>query len=175
VIVRNLTRARIIVSAGAVARTFWQRSRGLLGHPGLQPGQGLYIAPCQWIHSLGMRFAIDVLYLDRAGRVVALEVAMQPGRIGWPVWRAHGVLELPSGTIAQTGTQVGDVLSIEEGLEESGTLLASDPDSTSQSAVSSELPRLWLPWHLVVRVVCAHHRIHPASALPALWSCLAPR
>jgi uncharacterized membrane protein (UPF0127 family) len=108
----NRARKRLLVSEGWAADSFWARLRGLLGHPPLQPGQGLWIVPCNWIHTLGMGFPIDVLYLDRTGQVLRMASEMHPNRIGHLVWRANSVLELPVGAIEDTGTRVGDRLEI---------------------------------------------------------------
>lgn len=104
----NLTRKRVLMDSGRIARSFLARGRGLLGHPPLRGGQGLALVPGSWIHTLFMPAAIDVLYLDREGRVVRMSREMPPWRIGPWVRRARWVLELPPGTIRRTGTEVGD-------------------------------------------------------------------
>lgn len=91
----------------AWANTAPARRRGLLGRDNLPDGQGIYLVPCMWIHMFWMRFAIDAAYLDREGRVLAVSHSLKPWRIGRPVWRADGVLELPAGTLRRTNTQVG--------------------------------------------------------------------
>lgn len=108
----NRTRKTLVTSEGRAALNLWSRLRGLLGGPPLDSGQGLLIAPCNWIHTLGMGFAIDVLYLDRAGQVLRIVPEMRPNRIGHPVWRASSVVELPVGAIEHTGTRAGDWLEI---------------------------------------------------------------
>ena len=108
--IRNRTRDTLLVSEGRHARSFWTRLRGLLGQSTLRAGQGLWIVPCQWVHTLGMKSPIDVLYLDRDGWVVHAASEMCPNRIGSLVWRAKSVVELPSGVIEETGTSVGDQL-----------------------------------------------------------------
>jgi len=108
----NKGRDKLLVSEGWSALGFWARLRGLLFCPPLLPGQGLWIMPCNWIHTLGMRSAIDVLYLDREGRVLHVASEMHPNRLGPLVWRARSVVELPAGTIDSTGTTVGDQLEI---------------------------------------------------------------
>lgn len=108
----NRARERYLASEGRTARSFWARLRGLLGCPPLRSGQGLWIAPCNWIHTLGMGFSIDVLYLDREGQVLRVTSGMHPNRIGPLVWRANSVVELPAGTIEGTGTRVGDWVEI---------------------------------------------------------------
>ena len=97
------------------ARSFWTRGVGLLGRAALPPGEGLYIDSCNSIHSLFMRFPFDAVFVDREWRVVHLIRAMPAFRISRIVWRAHGVVELPAGTVARTGTQVGDALEVVDG------------------------------------------------------------
>jgi hypothetical protein len=108
----NLTRHAVLAVEGRVANTAWSRLRGLLGRPPLKPGEGLVLRGEKAIHTIGMGFAIDVLFLDRAGRVVHLIPAMVPFRASPWVPRAADVLELPSGTIAQTGTALGDQIEL---------------------------------------------------------------
>ena len=90
------------------------RTKGLLGRQSLDPGEGLYIVPCQWVHMFGMKFAIDIAFLDREGRVLAMQHALKPNRVSKLVWRADGVLELPAGTLASSGTALGDVVELIE-------------------------------------------------------------
>jgi uncharacterized membrane protein (UPF0127 family) len=80
----------------------------LLGKDGLAPGEGLWISPCGSIHSFGMRFDIDALFLDRNLKVVGRYERFRRNRISRVYWNARGVLELPAGTIERTGTEVGD-------------------------------------------------------------------
>lgn len=104
----NRTRNAVLVERGHIADNAWSRLCGLLGHPPLQPGEGLLLRGEKAIHTIGMTFAIDVLFLDRGGRVVHLIHSMQPLRLSPFVSRAVDVLELPAGTLARTGTTVGD-------------------------------------------------------------------
>ena len=106
----NRTRDYIVASQLEEARGFWERARGLIGHPPLQEGEGLLIASCRWIHTLGMAFPIDLLYLDREGKVVGVCPSLRPNKIGPLVWGADSVLELPTGTIARSRTKLGDRL-----------------------------------------------------------------
>lgn len=112
--VYNQTRKTWMVESGWTARTFLGRARGLLGYPSLKPGQGLVLIPCQSIHTFLMRFPIDVAFLDCSGRVVHLIPHLAPGRLVLPVPQAHAVVEMPAGTLAFTGTQVGDILILQE-------------------------------------------------------------
>jgi hypothetical protein len=96
-----------------VADTSAKRRAGLLKHTGLAPGEGLWIAPCEGVHSFFMKFSIDVIYLDRKQRVRKLRPHMVPWRISLCL-AADSVLELPAGAIASTGTGRGDQLEIEK-------------------------------------------------------------
>jgi uncharacterized membrane protein (UPF0127 family) len=92
----------------AIADRWWPRLKGLLGRPGLAPGEGLLLRPCRAVHMMGMRFPLDVAFLDQDGRVVAAYPNLRPGaRTGWHR-RADGALELPAGTLAASGTREGD-------------------------------------------------------------------
>ena len=75
-------------------------------------GGGLWIRPCRGVHTLAMRFPIDVLYLDRAGTVVHAEHNLQPWRFSPVRMQAASVLELPSHTLARTDTALGDSIEI---------------------------------------------------------------
>ena len=95
-----------------VVRSFVGRGRGLMFRRSLEPGAGMVIDPCSSIHTMGMRFPIDVLYMDREQRVVRVDQAMPPWRIG-PLRPGPGsryVVELPAGVIQASGTRPGDRL-----------------------------------------------------------------
>jgi uncharacterized membrane protein (UPF0127 family) len=109
--VRNLTRDVVLADAAEIADTSAKRRTGLLKHAHLDPGDGLWIAPCESVHSFFMKFTIDVLYLDRKHCVKKIRPEMAPWRISGCL-TAHSVLELPAGTIARSGTQAGDQLEI---------------------------------------------------------------
>lgn len=81
-----------------------------MGRRSLAPGHGLLISPSNGVHTFWMRFSIDVLFLDREHRVLSVYGNLRPFRVTSLNWKASTVLELPAGTIAATGTQVGDVL-----------------------------------------------------------------
>jgi len=110
----NVTRDQVLADRMDWAGTSATRRRGLLGRETFEHGEGIYLAPCQWIHMFGMRFAIDVAFLDKKGRVLAVHHRLKPGRVSRLVWRADGALELPAGVLASTDTQVGDTISLEE-------------------------------------------------------------
>jgi uncharacterized membrane protein (UPF0127 family) len=102
----NRSRGAVLAERAEVAASPWRRMRGLLGRSPLVAGQGLLIAPCQGIHSLGMGYPIDVVHLDRNGAVRRVLHSVPPWRLGPLVWRSRCVLELPAGAAA--GTVVGD-------------------------------------------------------------------
>jgi uncharacterized protein len=106
----NQTRGAYLATALAVADTHWTRFRGLLSLAShdFRNGDGLWIVPCHGVHTLGMGFAIDVVYLDQALTVIHMETQLSPWRIA-PVRRhSLSVLELPCSTITATQTAVGD-------------------------------------------------------------------
>jgi len=112
VTVTNTTRNTVLGEKIGVAETSLSRMVGLLGKTGLEPGTGLLIIPSQAIHTVAMKFPIDVLFIDRNWKVIHLRPEMVPYRMTGIHWRARCVLELPAGVISQTSTAVGDELSI---------------------------------------------------------------
>ena len=110
--VLNVTRQTEIGNHIEVADTSARRSKGLLGRTGLGAGEGLWIVPCEAVHTFAMKFAIDLVYLDRKHRVVKIRHAVRPGRISGAL-RAHSIIELPPGVIAATGTRPGDILRLD--------------------------------------------------------------
>jgi uncharacterized membrane protein (UPF0127 family) len=107
--VRNLTRGTVLAEKAAAADTSEKRRTGLLKHKSLPEGEGLWITPCEGVHTFGMSFPIDVVYISRQRKVVKLRVNMVRNRISFCL-RAHSVLELPTGSISRTGTLPGDQL-----------------------------------------------------------------
>jgi hypothetical protein len=107
--VSNLTRNTVLATCMEVADSAAKRNKGLLGRERLAPGEGLWIRPCEAVHTFWMRFPIDLVYLDRKNRIRKLVSALPPWRLS-ACLRAHSVLELPSGTIRETQTQLGDTI-----------------------------------------------------------------
>ncbi|MGC4981191.1 MULTISPECIES: DUF192 domain-containing protein [unclassified Streptomyces] len=87
-----------------LAATARARRRGLLGRRGIEGA--LLLTPANSVHTLGMRFAIDVAYLDRSSRVLAVRT-MRPGRLGLPRPRARQVLEAEAGSMERWGVRRG--------------------------------------------------------------------
>jgi uncharacterized membrane protein (UPF0127 family) len=108
--IENLTRGGFLGTQIEVADSFTTRLVGLLGRRELPPGGGLLIRPSSGVHTFAMRFPIDVVTLDRRQRILSLHPNLRPWRISRLDLRIRSVLELPSGTIAQTGLRVGDQL-----------------------------------------------------------------
>ncbi len=106
----NTSRGSVLAERAELAASARQRMRGLLGRDGLEPGGGLYISPCTSIHSFGMRFVFDAVFVDRGGRVLHLISRMKKWRLSRIVPRAAGVLELPAGTLERSATEKGDRL-----------------------------------------------------------------
>jgi uncharacterized membrane protein (UPF0127 family) len=111
--VSNLTRGTELANCMEVADTAAKRSKGLLGREQLSPGEGLWIVPCESVHTFWMRFPIDLVYLDRKKRIRKLRGEVRPWRMSICL-TAHSILELPSGTIRLTQTQRGDVIEFSE-------------------------------------------------------------
>jgi uncharacterized protein len=110
----NQTRQAYLATSLAVADTHWTRLRGLLGLEAddFRNGSGLWIVPCHGVHTLGMGFPIDVVYLDHSMTVIHVQPELQPWRFA-PVRRqAASVLELPCNVAAETRTTVGDRIEI---------------------------------------------------------------
>jgi protein-S-isoprenylcysteine O-methyltransferase Ste14/uncharacterized membrane protein (UPF0127 family) len=132
----------VIADRLRVADTHWTRLRGLLGTDGLAPGAGLWITPCRQVHMFGMRYAIDVVFLDRDSRIVALVSELAPWRVSPSVKHAASVIELPAGTIARLGLRAGAALAIER----PSAVLASGLrfDSIAAYTTNLFLAALWL-------------------------------
>jgi uncharacterized membrane protein (UPF0127 family) len=87
------------------------RRQGLLGRSGLREGEGLVLAPCSSVHTAFMRFPLDLIFLDRGGRVLRVAAGVAPWRIRLH-WRAFAVVELAAGALARTDTKTGDLLEL---------------------------------------------------------------
>ncbi len=117
--VLNVTRGTVLATQMEPAHTGATRRKGLLGRDGLTPGGGLWIAPCESVHTFFMRFAIDLVYLDRKNQIKKVRSSVGPWRMS-ACFAAHSVLELPAGTVRATRTEAGDALEIGPATEESG-------------------------------------------------------
>lgn len=102
---------QIVADRLTVADSILSRLKGLLGRDGLQEGEGLWLKPCRGVHTFGMRFTIDVVFLDRSHRVVAIAAELPPNRLTRIYGKAESVLELPAGSAAFFSMQVGHEVS----------------------------------------------------------------
>jgi uncharacterized membrane protein (UPF0127 family) len=107
--VANLTRNTVLATRMQVADSSPKRNKGLLGRSHLAPGEGLWILPCEAVHTFGMKFPLDLVYLDGKNRIRKLCRGVPPWRLS-ACLSAHSVLELPPGAIRDTETRLGDIL-----------------------------------------------------------------
>ena len=110
---RHPRSGRVMAERLVVPRSFVGRGLGLMFRRALEPGQGMWIAPCNGIHMFFMNFAIDAVFLDRQRQVVRVCRHLKPWRMVPIVFGAHSVLELPADTVADLGLQRGELLAIE--------------------------------------------------------------
>ena len=110
--VHNPSRETTLADRAQIADSSKTRKTGLLKHERLDPGEGLWLTPCEGVHTIGMKFPIDVLFLDKRRKVLKIRPAMPRWRISACLF-AHSVLELPSGMAAATKTLPGDQLVFE--------------------------------------------------------------
>ena len=106
-------RGRVLAERADIADTSSKRRTGLLKHTKLDPGEGLWIAPTEGVHTFGMKFPIDVVFLNKKKKILKIRPNMVRSRIALSL-RAHSVLELPAGTLDATGTVAGDQLQFEK-------------------------------------------------------------
>jgi len=116
----NCTKQTLLASELELADTGWARMKGLLGRQSseFQNGRGLWIVPCEGVHTIGMSFAIDVIYLDADYRVLRIYHSLAPFRIAAVKRKTSSVIELPAGTLVRTQTQIGDLLQISSVVED---------------------------------------------------------
>jgi uncharacterized protein len=107
----NVTRQTKLATSVEVASSGARRSKGLLGRKGLGPGEGLWIVPCEAVHTFGMQFSLDLVYLDRKHRIRKIKKNVPPWRIS-ACLTAHSVVELPAGSILDADAQPGDVVEL---------------------------------------------------------------
>lgn len=103
----NVTGDILLAGQVRMADTFPSRLRGLLGSAPLPAGSALVIKPCSAVHTWGMTYPLDILFVGDDGRVLKIVDCLKPWRGAWS-WRGAWVAELPAGTAAATGTAPGD-------------------------------------------------------------------
>ena len=110
----NQAKGTVVAERLTVADSVWSRFRGLMGRKELPVGEGLLIRPSTSVHTMFMRFAIDVVFLDRSLRVVKLSLHVKPFRLAAAFRGAHSALELNAGVAAEALLEKGDQLEILE-------------------------------------------------------------
>jgi uncharacterized membrane protein (UPF0127 family) len=108
----NRTREAFLGLRVAPADTWRMRLKGLLGRSGVKPDDGIWLVPSRGIHTVGMRFAIDLIYLDSANRVIHLVEHLGPFRISPVKIKCASILEVRSRIIYHSNTQIGDEIII---------------------------------------------------------------
>jgi len=109
----NATRQSVVATDVRIADNYFTRLMGLMGRPGLPAGHGLWILPCSDIHSCFMRFEFDAIFVDKQHKVVHLVERMKPWRLSFAKG-GRAVLELPAGAVAESGTQLGDLIELRD-------------------------------------------------------------
>jgi len=134
VYVYNKTRETFVGTEVTVADNYLRRLVGLLGKTKrwAQSGRGLWIVPCRGVHTIGMMFPLDLIFLTRDNQVVRVEEYVRPFRVSSVSLKSYSVLELPAHTIYRTGTREGDRLEI-AWLQKTGT-----PDKPALVTIGSE-------------------------------------
>ena len=112
-IARNVTRRTVLAERVAIAESLLARTRGLLGTRTLPRSEALLLRPCRQVHSFFMKYALDLVFVDRSGRVLLTRENFRTNRVSPLVVRAAAVLELAAGSLTDTPTEAGDVLSFE--------------------------------------------------------------
>ncbi len=101
-----------VLATVEVADSVGTRTRGLLGRDGIEGA--ILLAPARSVHTVRMRFAIDVAFLDAERRVLHVST-LRPNRFSRVVWRSRSVVEAEAGSLERWGLAVGDVVEIREG------------------------------------------------------------
>ena len=107
-LMNDRTRSAVALEVDVAANRATMR-RGLLGRESLSATEGLLLTPCKAVHTVGMRFPIDVIFIDRDGRVVRIVPSLAPWRIAMSA-RANAVIELAAGHAAVSDIRIGDML-----------------------------------------------------------------
>jgi uncharacterized membrane protein (UPF0127 family) len=106
----NRTRGTLIGVDIARADTIGARMRGLYAYRRLELGDGIWLVPCNGVQTIGMKHTIDVIFLDRRGRIVRICEHLRPGKFIWWIRKAHSALELSAGAVRSSEAQLGDLI-----------------------------------------------------------------
>jgi uncharacterized membrane protein (UPF0127 family) len=138
----NRTRGTLLGSQISLADTWWSRFRGYLGRSAPKSGEGILLAPCSSVHTFGMAFPLDLVFLNSEGAVLELREGVRPWRVCRGTQGCRYVLELPEGTVPATRTAVGDELSW---TPERATVWRRTPADT-RASVNDTLPNVAMRW-----------------------------
>jgi uncharacterized protein len=122
--VDNVTRGTVVGDRIRMASSTRDRTVGLLRTPELGPGEGLWIERSPSIHMFFMPYAIDAVFVSKAGRVTKVVPNLKPWRVVWWARGAQDCLELPAGAAAESGTQPGDELRLVEAVNQTSRATA---------------------------------------------------
>lgn len=109
----NVSKNTTLATKGEVADSFSSRIKGLLGRESLSKDEALILTNCRQIHMFFMRFAIDAVFLDKTNKVTGIVQDIKPFHCSPIFWQAHLAIELASGTIQDSKTQLNDIIKIE--------------------------------------------------------------
>ncbi len=99
----------IIIPKVKQTETIVERTQGLLGKPPLGEDEALWIIPCNSIHTIGMKYSLDIIYVNRSGKVEKIIENILPLRASFCL-SAHSTIELKAGAVAKTGIRVGHTI-----------------------------------------------------------------
>ena len=111
--IRRQSDDSLLFENAQITQTAWERMRGLLGRPSLTSNEALLIRPCSSVHMLGMRYALDIAYLNNSGEVIKTVSSLRPMAIS-ACFSASSTLEMPEKSLLTKNIRVGDVLTWEE-------------------------------------------------------------
>lgn len=133
--VYNRTRETFVATEVVLADGYWQRLIGLLGKTSqwARLGAGLWIVPCHGVHTIGMLFPIDLIFVGKNKEVVHIEERVKPFRISRVCLSAKSILELPAHTVFRTGTCVGDLLEISDA--DAAPAMKAKPDDDASTRI----------------------------------------
>ena len=108
----NRQTGKVLATDVRVADNLFTRMKGLLGKKELPQGQALWIKPCFSVHTFFMKFAIDVIFLNKKNQIIASVSNLSPNRMTRLYPQSFSVLELPPGTIVAMNSEIGDIIEI---------------------------------------------------------------
>jgi uncharacterized membrane protein (UPF0127 family) len=108
----NLTKNNMLLREAEVADSFSARLRGLIGRSGLVKDTGLIITPCNSVHMMGMKFSIDVIFVDKNHRIIKIIPNMKKRSVSPVIWKAKYVIEAPAGTVQSRNLEINDQIEL---------------------------------------------------------------